>query len=727
MKRLILFLGAMLLSFSIHATTTNLWNGEAISVTWSTQHAIQTASQAATLLPGDRIVIAVSAINGADAQLGIRNSNGWGSIGAYQPVTATGNLTIVLSEEMVQTMKENGYFIGGANVSITRIDHVRLGSQEQGSIWSGSLQLGWKNANKYIPFTAPYSLMLQAGDQLEVTFTRTGEATAYMYIYEGYESLSGEGHLAVQNIAANATTATFNLTEELLTQMANGFSIGGGNVITVSDVTLKKTEILAPGAEKVLWEGDQTLASYGQVIVEKDASFAEAMLEDGDAIAVSVKSKGSNSWPKIYLKNGSNAQVGDLYELHNQETFPYVVVLTLSSDMVTNLQSGLKVAGTEGVEVTQVVLRKASTTAASTTTNLWTGDETISWDPSKYGTVNNSITTKNAPYSIDFSSLQSGDTIKIEISDVESGDGKYPQYILYHLNPGWVRIDGAGVAGMSAIKYVVPDSIVESIRSNGIILSGIYFHARSISVITPKRTTITENQDPTATLTAQLNQQVDFVIDRTFYRDGYFNTLCVPFNFTAEQIANSELSDATIKRFLTATVTEVSGDYSLDLEVETVTELTAGVPYLVKFPIGEDLDQLSFHGVTISATTPSSITGGGVTCWGMFAPRHLASGHDYLFMGANDELYWPSDSDTASDKLKGFRAYFKVNTIETAAQGAPIYRGMGARIVEHQNTATEIENAQDNVPSVQKIIKDGQVIIVRNGVQYTIVGLVYQK
>ena len=35
--------------------------------------------------------------------------------------------------------------------------------------------------------------------------------------------------------------------------------------------------------------------------------------------------------------------------------------------------------------------------------------------------------------------------------------------------------------------------------------------------------------------------------ERTIYRDGYWNTLCLPFGMTSDQIASSPLAGATIK------------------------------------------------------------------------------------------------------------------------------------------------------------------------------------
>ena len=70
---------------------------------------------------------------------------------------------------------------------------------------------------------------------------------------------------------------------------------------------------------------------------------------------------------------------------------------------------------------------------------------------------------------------------------------------------------------------------------------------------------------------------------RTLYRDGTYNTLCLPFNMSADQIAASSLAGAIIKR-LDNTTSGLIGD-TLELDFRDVTEIEAGRPYLVRWPV----------------------------------------------------------------------------------------------------------------------------------------------
>ena len=72
---------------------------------------------------------------------------------------------------------------------------------------------------------------------------------------------------------------------------------------------------------------------------------------------------------------------------------------------------------------------------------------------------------------------------------------------------------------------------------------------------------------------------------RTIYSDGDWNTLCLPFNMSAEQIASSPLAGYTIKS-LDGTQSNLDGNGKLTLRFNTATTIEAGRPYIVKWPVG---------------------------------------------------------------------------------------------------------------------------------------------
>lgn len=93
---------------------------------------------------------------------------------------------------------------------------------------------------------------------------------------------------------------------------------------------------------------------------------------------------------------------------------------------------------------------------------------------------------------------------------------------------------------------------------------------------------------------------------RTIYCDGDWNTLCLPFNMTAEQIAASPLAGLTIKEMLKTSSLDNTG--LLTLNFDDATEIVAGKPYIVKYT--EQAPTLQIHNATDWNTFASNVSGG---------------------------------------------------------------------------------------------------------------------
>jgi hypothetical protein len=87
---------------------------------------------------------------------------------------------------------------------------------------------------------------------------------------------------------------------------------------------------------------------------------------------------------------------------------------------------------------------------------------------------------------------------------------------------------------------------------------------------------------------------------------------------------------------------------------------------------------------------------------------------NHLFIGGANTLYWPQ----GGTRTKGFRAHFRVPATGPAA----VPKNSPARIVVQKNTPTDVEGVQSSVIRVQKLVRDGQIIIIRNGERYDVTG-----
>ena len=241
---------------------------------------------------------------------------------------------------------------------------------------------------------------------------------------------------------------------------------------------------------------------------------------------------------------------------------------------------------------------------------------------------------------------------------------------------------------------------------------------------------VADNADPTATLTSLLNTPSDLKVKRTIYADDEYNTICLPFSLDASALAASPLAGFNrLKTFKGAQVTGTAPDLYIDIFVEDATTIEAGVPYLITYPSAHaDIVNPVFTGITVTTTEPSAVSVDGITFQGMFAQVHIDpydAGHtqDYLFLGANSQLYWPLSTQTSSDiKMRGFRAYFIIDRNSISPALAP--KGTRARIMDAPKTTTDIDNTSAKFGGSEKIIENGILYIIRNGVKYNAQGQV---
>ncbi|MBQ1650764.1 MAG: hypothetical protein II055_06505 [Prevotella sp.] len=235
--------------------------------------------------------------------------------------------------------------------------------------------------------------------------------------------------------------------------------------------------------------------------------------------------------------------------------------------------------------------------------------------------------------------------------------------------------------------------------------------------------------DPTNNET--INENYHYVANvtisgRTLYKDGKWNTLCLPFN--VEDFSGTIFEEATVKEL------DINGEYeghqtgfdasdgTLYLYFKVATEIEAGKPYLVKWADGEDITAPVFSSITINNTAPETITSHDETTslLGNYDPVNLNAGDNtVLYLGTNNKLYYPSKART----INSFRAYFQLHGI---VAGNPQSGQQSIQSFRHnlEDEATGVQEVQDflsskvPVPVPVKVIKNGRLYIG----EYNIVG-----
>ena len=222
-----------------------------------------------------------------------------------------------------------------------------------------------------------------------------------------------------------------------------------------------------------------------------------------------------------------------------------------------------------------------------------------------------------------------------------------------------------------------------------------------------KATTITlttGNND--AVIAANIGNTVDVVIERSFTaNDGYY-TLCVPFNMPASVIG---------KAYSLGTITEHVAGKGININLEEVSELSAGMPYLV-LPKA-NMSELIVENVTIAE---DDIAGQNITneelnvqifFQGYYsAPGLTTNGTTEYYVGNNGYLY------NGKVEIRGLSGLFTI----TDTEGNPAK--VRARVVTREDAATGFENITNGENTTIKLIENGQLIIIRNGEKFNAQG-----
>lgn len=142
-------------------------------------------------------------------------------------------------------------------------------------------------------------------------------------------------------------------------------------------------------------------------------------------------------------------------------------------------------------------------------------------------------------------------------------------------------------------------------------------------------------------------------LKRTFYKDGEWNTLCLPFAVADAKTAfdNAELREVD---------TEKSNGNTIVFKKATAIE--AGKPYLIKWANSSAAAvnvEKKFEGVTlVAAATPVEVNNGGISFNGFYKMTEASElGASVAAIGAGNKLFKVTEG-----KMKGFRAAFVLSS-----------------------------------------------------------------
>ena len=226
-----------------------------------------------------------------------------------------------------------------------------------------------------------------------------------------------------------------------------------------------------------------------------------------------------------------------------------------------------------------------------------------------------------------------------------------------------------------------------------------------VTCTTEKTVIIDEEADNTTALAPYEGETVKVTVERNFEPNKCY-TLTLPFDMNASQIS-AAFGNATIYDFYN--IVEQNAE-ELYLEFTPGSTIQAGRPCLIVTPAGsfDANDGFAVEDVVVS-TTPQPVQVGAITMMPV-----LDNG--YLMDDPSEYYVWDGGlycAGTYNMTSKGLRAYF------VSSSPLPVR----ARVVLKDNAETSIPLISTQTSNkVRKIMKDGQIIIIRDEQQYNIQG-----
>ena len=225
--------------------------------------------------------------------------------------------------------------------------------------------------------------------------------------------------------------------------------------------------------------------------------------------------------------------------------------------------------------------------------------------------------------------------------------------------------DYGTVQGTKAIALITaPANLGEPVKDYGMLKAyegGIFFDGKYY--VDDSKIGLDNKADNGSVISELDGITVDIALTGcTLYKDGAWNTICLPFNLT---LAGSPLDGAVARPLSSASISGLTLNLAFG---DAVTELKAGTPYIIKWASGDNIVNPQFIGVTIDATDRSFDNGANgdkrIRFIGVYNRMEFDSeDKSVLLLGGGNTLYQP----ISGAGVGALRAYFKIGNDETKA------------------------------------------------------------
>ena len=186
--------------------------------------------------------------------------------------------------------------------------------------------------------------------------------------------------------------------------------------------------------------------------------------------------------------------------------------------------------------------------------------------------------------------------------------------------------------------------------------------------------------------------------DITLYKDGHWNTLCLPFNVT---LSNPVLAGDGVQAKLLDAGSSNLTDGTLTLNFNDVAAddlISAGTPFIIKWNTASDIVAPEFENIVIQSDLNGEYFG---TCRfeGTFAPFSITQENinEIIYLSTDNQLGYAAEPRT----LHAFRAHF------VAPVNADGTRSMTRGIINYGDGTTDIISIRDGITEKVSSARDG--------------------
>ena len=202
---------------------------------------------------------------------------------------------------------------------------------------------------------------------------------------------------------------------------------------------------------------------------------------------------------------------------------------------------------------------------------------------------------------------------------------------------------------------------------------------------------------------------------RKLYKDGYWNTLTLPFSLSAEKLATTCLADADIRRFKEASWDAGNERLTINFSNSNEGKIDAGVPYIIRWgtpetATGEVINNPSFTNVSITIFNQEDLDetedketadmyetqSNGLRFQGLIAPVQVQANTKTLLLGAENKLYKPNDQLY----VYATRAYFTYDSSISMAREFVMDFGEGEQTTTYIDNITVEDNRESQVEGI---------------------------